>query len=895
MRKFTLKKISQKMAQSALYLAVGVSTAVAATIENPGFESGWSGWDDSDPSAISGVALGGSSSAKITGSGGAFSQQVAVDPYTDYSLNAWLLGAGGIEVTVGSETYSDADTYSDWGELGVTFNSGSHSSVTVTGTYNGDEGRFDDFSIVDGGGSSSGGSSSSSSGSGSGSSSGSGSGGGGTDLCAIQSSSASSDDGNVPANAHDGNLGSRWSANGAGEYITFDLGSSCMVSALNIAWYKGDSRMASFEVYVGDNENSLTYVYGGNSSGNSLQLEPHNFDDFSGRYVRVVGLGNTANSWNSMTEIEVVRGEGGPGSPSAVIDVPANVTVGIPFTLDGSGSYNSNGGSLNFSWDFGDGITSQEESPVHTYNSTGVYTVDLQVTNAGGITDSTSAEVTVSELPSEYPVATISGSTTTRVNTSLNLSGSSSYDPDGGDITAYDWDFGDGSNGSGANVSHTYSEQGSYTVTLTVTDDEGFESSTTETITVDNAAVEDLWPLINNSFELSSSTGGWEERDPANVVSTNGTSNPMPVDGGRLLVIKGDGGRMEQAIYKPAAGNRYQVTAWVYNHGTIGIQDLGSDNVYETTTNHGDGWQQITVEYVSTGSPALAYARYGDGSGDAIFDLFEAENVTTQADLDVPPPAPIMRYASQVIDLSWWKLTLPINGAEEHYTPDLYTFSSDEWFKLIFDEAEQEYAVQFRANHHGDSTSGSSNPRSELREMTQNYHFQNSKSAAAWSNTDGKKHTMWIKQKVTNLTHVKPHVVVGQIHDSGDDVVVFRIEGHNGTCPPGTDDDWDNCGTVGNPDTHANLWITNGNDRHGYLVDGNYELGTVFTVKMESYDGQTHFYYNEEKVPYVHDEAISGCYFKLGNYTQSHDGTAPGESYENYAETYVYDYYVSHE
>jgi len=57
-------------------------------------------------------------------------------------------------------------------------------------------------------------------------------------------------------------------------------------------------------------------------------------------------------------------------------------------------------------------------------------------------------------------------------------------DPDG-TIVKYAWDFGDGNKGTGANITHTYTVAGDYTVRLTVVDDHGISSSNkTTTITV---------------------------------------------------------------------------------------------------------------------------------------------------------------------------------------------------------------------------------------------------------------------------------------------------------------------------------------------------------------------------------------------------------------------------
>lgn len=65
----------------------------------------------------------------------------------------------------------------------------------------------------------------------------------------------------------------------------------------------------------------------------------------------------------------------------------------------------------------------------------------------------------------------------------IQLDGSLSYDNDGS-VVSYLWNFGDGKTGTGASVTHSYLTQGSYTVTLTVTDNFGESSSTQKTITI---------------------------------------------------------------------------------------------------------------------------------------------------------------------------------------------------------------------------------------------------------------------------------------------------------------------------------------------------------------------------------------------------------------------------
>jgi hypothetical protein len=119
--------------------------------------------------------------------------------------------------------------------------------------------------------------------------------------------SASTHDGNVPANTVDGNLGTRWSALGDPQWIQFDLGSTKLVSEVRIAWYKGDARNGIFDVQVSDSPTGpwTTALSGRQSSGSSLALERYTFGEQGGRYVRIVGHGNTANDWNSLTEVEI--------------------------------------------------------------------------------------------------------------------------------------------------------------------------------------------------------------------------------------------------------------------------------------------------------------------------------------------------------------------------------------------------------------------------------------------------------------------------------------------------------------------------------------------------------------------------------------------------------------
>ena len=117
-----------------------------------------------------------------------------------------------------------------------------------------------------------------------------------------------------PGNTLDGNYATRWSNNHNGGWIQYDLGSVHSVNALRLAWYKGSRRKAKFDVLVGETPTSLQQVLTGVSAcGATEGLETYAFAATKARYVRVVGHGNSLNSWNSIVEA-VIRGTKGGGS-----------------------------------------------------------------------------------------------------------------------------------------------------------------------------------------------------------------------------------------------------------------------------------------------------------------------------------------------------------------------------------------------------------------------------------------------------------------------------------------------------------------------------------------------------------------------------------------------------
>jgi PKD repeat protein len=172
----------------------------------------------------------------------------------------------------------------------------------------------------------------------------------------------------------------------------------------------------------------------------------------------------------------------GNQAPIADVNNPYKGIANEPVAFDGTGSSDPDGTIVAYDWDFGDGNTGSGESPTHTYTEDGTYNVTLTVTDDMGATDSAGTTVTI-EPGNQMPIANVNNPYKGIVNVPVKFDGSGSSDPDG-NIVAYDWNFGDGSSGSGAMPTHTYTVDGTYQVTLTVTDDMGAIDSVTTSATI---------------------------------------------------------------------------------------------------------------------------------------------------------------------------------------------------------------------------------------------------------------------------------------------------------------------------------------------------------------------------------------------------------------------------
>ncbi len=226
---------------------------------------------------------------------------------------------------------------------------------------------------------------------------------------------------------------------------------------------------------------TYSWTFGDGSTGTGSTIW-HRFTS-AGNFT--VALSVTDNQGASAQVSEVVQVGPTNQSPVAAFSFsPTNPTPGSWVQFDGSGSYDPDGSIATYAWDFGDGTTNSGATVWHRFTSGGSYNVTLTVTDNEGAQDVVSKTVPVA-AQNMQPVAAFTVSPTApTVNEWVRFDGTSSSDSDGS-IATYRWTFGDGSPAVTGNVVyHQFTAAGSYSATLTVTDNLGATNSATKTVQV---------------------------------------------------------------------------------------------------------------------------------------------------------------------------------------------------------------------------------------------------------------------------------------------------------------------------------------------------------------------------------------------------------------------------
>lgn len=327
-------------------------------------------------------------------------------------------------------------------------------------------------------------------------------------------------------------------------------------------------------------------------------------DDYDG-YSRPYG------GWYDIGAYEYV-GE----NPLLDANADASPTSGeTPLAVNFTGNATGGTSPYSYSWDFGDGQSSFQQNPSHTFYTAGNYSVFLTVTDSNNNQDSDSLIITVTDTTSPLVASSSASPTSGDSPLAVYFTGNAT-----GGIPPYTyyWSFGDGQSSSQQNPSHTYNNAGNYTATLTVTDSNNIQDSDSLIITV-TAPI----PSLIASSSASPTSGD----SPLTVYFTGNATGGAPPYGYYWNFGDGQSSTQQNPSYTYNNAGNYTATLTVTD--TNSSQD--SDSLIITVTTPAppplvasciasptSGNAPFTVYFTgnaSGGTPPYSYSwNFGDGS-----------------------------------------------------------------------------------------------------------------------------------------------------------------------------------------------------------------------------------------------------------------------------------------
>lgn len=259
------------------------------------------------------------------------------------------------------------------------------------------------------------------------------------------------------------------------------------------------------------------------------------------------------------------------------------------------------GGTTTYLWDFGDGGTSTQVNPTHTYVANGVYNVSLSVTNSSGCSNIYTKPNYIQIV--SKPTANFTASNNNSCTLPLNVSFTNTST--GG--VSYLWNFGDGGTSAATSPNHTYLNPGSYTVTLVTTNAAGCKDTMVKNAFVNIGS-------LTASFTKSASTACMN-----NLIGFTNTSLPGP---GNSTWYFGDGSSTSgvNATHAYTAPGTYTVMLVVnYNNCSDTTTQTVTINPGPTanfSANNLSGCSvPFTTSFSNTSSGATGYLwNFGDGT-----------------------------------------------------------------------------------------------------------------------------------------------------------------------------------------------------------------------------------------------------------------------------------------
>lgn len=264
--------------------------------------------------------------------------------------------------------------------------------------------------------------------------------------------------------------------------------------------------------------------------------------------------------------------------------------------FDGTLSTDSDGTIESYVWDFGDGGSAVGSTSEYTYLNEGTYTVKLTVTDNSGNTHFNTSTITVN---SSGPAAIFTSDLSSGIAPlTVIFDATNSTDPNG-TIESYAWDFGDGGSALGSEPHYTFMDIGEFTVSLTVTDNDGLTDTTTAIIKVLDPNVptgpDDYLTYWDFDSVFGTVVTNLTENTQYDGVLTNGATANQLSKFGYGLSLDGSDDRMVVSNPLPTTSNVFSVSMWVKS-------DSSSKNMLIAGFHEPSANKFFTLSYLAQGS-----------------------------------------------------------------------------------------------------------------------------------------------------------------------------------------------------------------------------------------------------------------------------------------------------
>jgi PKD repeat protein len=339
---------------------------------------------------------------------------------------------------------------------------------------------------------------------------------------------------------------------------------------------------------------NVTYKWSFGDGDSSMDMNPKHFYTSNGNYSVTLEVTSDNGCIDQITKIVKVY-----ELPNVAFSAN-NECYGDQVSFTNQSSITN--GNLAYTWDFGDGNTSNNTNPAYTYNADGTFSVKLIAESDFSCFDSVSKNITV--YPE--PVAGISVNNEC-VDKTFSFSNQSTISS--GSMT-YSWDFDDGASSTATNPTHKYAADGNYTITLIAASNFNCKDTTTTNITA--------YPLPQPAFATA------DVCDGSNITLTNNST----ISSGSLSHAWnfGDGNNSTQTAPTHTYATYGTYTIKLVSTSGFGCMDSVTNNVTInpmpsvsfTANNECDGvaLSFVNGSSVATGTNSYAW-NFGDGSTSA--------------------------------------------------------------------------------------------------------------------------------------------------------------------------------------------------------------------------------------------------------------------------------------